>query len=230
MPRETPSLDPHPEERLPNVKTELFIVRHGETNGNVGGLLHGRTDLPLTTAGWAQARSLASRIAQYEEIAAVYTSPLCRARQTASVIAGRVSSPIETDERLVEFDFGELEGASFDELQIRYPELYLSIIDPAGYELSFPNGESRKQLHERVVEALDHVIGDARGERVVVVAHLIVIGSALAHLTSGDPDDVIQYLVRNGSLTHVTLDRSGSAELRMFDDVSHLVETGSGGD
>jgi broad specificity phosphatase PhoE len=60
------------------------------------------------------------------------------------------------------------------------------------------------------------------GERLVVVAHLIVIGSLLAHLTTGDPDEIVRYLVRNGSLTHLMIDQSGSVDVVSLDDVSHL--------
>jgi broad specificity phosphatase PhoE len=204
------------------VKTQIYFVRHGETESNNRGLLHGRTDIPLTRSGEEQANRVAARFATLSDISSIYTSPLKRATTTAEYIARTVGVPPKVDHRLTEFDFGDLEGLTFEDLQVSYPELYLSIIDPNGFDRAFPNGESRSQLHERVVEALGHVTRNHAGEQVVVVAHLVVIGSAVAHLTSGDPHDIIQYLVRNCSVTHLEVNNTGTAQIQCLDDVAHL--------
>lgn len=204
------------------MKTQLIFVRHGETNSNNNGLLHGRTDIPLTSAGEQQASRVGGRLASLTDISSVYTSPLTRALTTAEQIGRQLGVNPTVDERLTEFDFGDLEGLTFDDLQTRYPELYLSIIDPNGFDRSFPNGESRSQLHSRVVDALSNMIERHPGGAVVVVAHLIVIGSAVAHLTTGDPHDIIRYLVRNCSVTHLELNASRSAEIHCLDDIRHL--------
>jgi broad specificity phosphatase PhoE len=204
------------------VTTQIYFVRHGETDSNSRGLLHGRTDIPLTSSGEMQAKRVAARLAALEDITSVYSSPLRRALATAEWIGRGLDLPPQIDPRLTEFDFGDLEGLTFDDLHSRYPELYLSIIDPNGFERAFPNGESRRQLHNRVVEALANVVRQHPGQRVVVVAHLVVIGSAVAHLTSGDPHDIIKYLVRNCSLTHVEVNNTGPGRIHCLDDIAHL--------
>lgn len=206
-----------------NVKTELVFVRHGTTNSNQNGLLHGRTDIPLDGVGVREAQLAARRIMELGSIEQVVTSPLQRAMVTAQEIGTVLGIDPVADPRLIEFDFGDLEGVSFDDLQDKHTDLYLSMIDPDGFELPFPNGESRSALHSRVVQTLDQIPGEASGGgRTVIVAHLIVIATAIAHLTSGDPNDAVRYLVGNASISRLVLDGNGSAELIALNDTTHL--------
>ena len=202
--------------------SELIFVRHGETESNSNGLLHGRTDIPLAPSGIQQAARVAGRISSLGQVKLIYSSPLKRAYQTAREI-GRLTGlePI-VDDRLSEFDFGDLEGLTFDDLQSQHPDLYLSMIDPNGFDRSFPNGESRSHLHDRVVEAIDQICSRDLQGRTVIVAHLVVIATAVAHLTTGDPHDVIRYLVRNCSITQLQLNGQGPADVRLLDDIAHL--------
>ncbi|MEX2425946.1 MAG: histidine phosphatase family protein [Thermomicrobiaceae bacterium] len=204
------------------MKSELIFVRHGETESNSRGLLHGRTDIPLAPSGRHQATMVARRIAEIGNIDSIISSPLERARSTAAEIGRTTGIAPAIEPKLTEFDFGDLEGLTFDDLQVNHPELYLSMIDPDGFDHRFPNGESRSALHERVVAALHRIKLNETGGPVVVVAHLIVIATAVAHLTSGDPHDVIRYLVRNCSVTHLEIDGKAGASIRCLDDVSHL--------
>ena len=206
-----------------NVKSELIFVRHGTTNSNQNGLLHGRTDIPLDPSGIREAQLAARRILELGGVEQVVTSPLQRAMVTAHEIGAMLGIDPITDPRLIEFDFGDLEGVSFDDLQDKHTALYLSMIDPDGFELPFPNGESRSALHSRVVETLERIPDETPdGGRTVIVAHLIVIATAIAHLTSGDPNDAIRYLVGNASISRLVLDGNGSAELIELNDTTHL--------
>lgn len=204
------------------MNTQLIFVRHGVTNSNHDGVLHGKTDIPLSPAGVQQATRVGERLARHTDISSVYSSPLTRAHDTASSIGRQIGIEPILDARLAEFDFGDLEGLTFEDLQSDYPELYLSIIDPNGFDRAFPNGESRSQLHDRVVSALGNILETNPGGAVVVVAHLVVIGSAIAHLTTGDPHDIIRYLVRNCSVTHLELNAAHRAEVHTLDDIRHL--------
>ena len=210
------------------MKTELIFIRHGSTTSNSDGVLHGRTDIPLAPLGLGQARRTAQRIASMGHVESMYSSPLQRALSTAREISQVTGVEPVLEPKLSEFDFGDLEGHTFDDLQVKHPELYLSLIDPNGFDQPFPNGESRSELYERVVGALEDITVNHREARVVVVAHLIVIATAIAHLTTGDPHDVVRYLVRNCSISHLELNGNRSADIHAIDDVSHLDETMSG--
>lgn len=99
---------------------KLYLVRHGESEGNAKKLFYGWADYPLTELGREQARTLCGRM-QDVEIARCYASTLSRASETAQlVIAGR-ELELETDERLKEQHMGDLEGVPFMDVVAQYP-------------------------------------------------------------------------------------------------------------
>ncbi|MEW1958060.1 histidine phosphatase family protein [Kineococcus sp. NPDC059986] len=102
------------------------LVRHGETDWNRDGRLQGRTDIPLNDTGRAQARALAELLAEPlgDDLpwAAVTSSPLSRARETAQILADRLGLELlPPHDDLVERHFGEAEGGDLAELTARYP-------------------------------------------------------------------------------------------------------------
>jgi broad specificity phosphatase PhoE len=206
------------------MKTELLFVRHGQTNSNILGLLHGRTDVPLTPLGHRQAEMVARRLSQFGDLSYLYSSPLRRARSTAEQIAMRTGLSLHLIDELAEFDFGDLEGYTYEQIQEYFPELYAKLLDPSTRDLPFPNGESPKQFHERVGTIVYELARSHRGERIVVVAHGGVIGSSIATLTGGSLDDNMRYSVRNCSVTHIELAGLRMSAIHCLDDVEHLLE------
>jgi broad specificity phosphatase PhoE len=89
--------------------TTLLLVRHGETDWNADGRLQGHTDRPLSDFGRRQARQLAEELAG-DELEAIYSSDLARARETAEVVGERLGLPVELDPELREKDWGNWEG------------------------------------------------------------------------------------------------------------------------
>lgn len=88
---------------------QLFVVRHGETERSAGHVYSGQADVPLTDAGHEQARLAGERLAD-AGVDAIWSSPLCRATDTAAAIAKATGAPVRVDRRLIEVDYGELEG------------------------------------------------------------------------------------------------------------------------
>ncbi|MEX2014425.1 MAG: histidine phosphatase family protein [Candidatus Saccharimonadales bacterium] len=90
----------------------LYFVRHGESTNNLEGLFTGRMDPALTKKGEQQARQTAEEIKALGEIYNIVSSPLGRAVKTAEIIAEIIGyrKPISVDERIIEYDLGELEG------------------------------------------------------------------------------------------------------------------------
>ena len=89
--------------------TTLLLVRHGETDWNAVGRLQGHTDRPLSDYGRRQARALASEL-EDEELKAIYSSDLVRARETAEIVGERLGLPVVLDPDLREKDWGTWEG------------------------------------------------------------------------------------------------------------------------
>ncbi|HLR84883.1 MAG TPA: histidine phosphatase family protein [Nocardioidaceae bacterium] len=147
--------------------TELWVVRHGETTWSADGRHTSRTDLALTAAGERDARDVRDRL-HHVAFDAVLTSPRLRARRTAE-IAGFADADVDDD--LVEWDYGEYEGVTTDEIRERVPGWSL-------WTHPTPGGESAAQVAAR----LDRVIARVRTYpgRVLAFSH----GHALRSLAA----------------------------------------------
>lgn len=152
------------------MKSRLCIVRHGETPWNAERRLQGHTDIPLNAAGLAQAEATA-RVLAAHRFAALYTSDLTRAVQTASFSARRLGlTPIAMTE-LRERHFGQLQGLTYDEARLRHPEAYRrwQSRDP---EFAFDSGgESLNAFAARVERAVNRLAQLHLGEQILLVAH-----------------------------------------------------------
>src|SRR5512140_799505 len=97
------------------MSVELWLVRHGETDWNRRGLCQGQADIPLNETGLAQARQTAAMLRQAgQKFAAIYSSPLMRARRTAEETAGALGLEVCFDARLGEIHQGEWQGKNYD--------------------------------------------------------------------------------------------------------------------
>ena len=102
-------------------RTQLIVVRHGETEWNIAGIRQGHLDSRLTARGMAQAKALAQRLAR-ERFTALYSSDLGRAVQTAMSVADLTGHEVVTDARLRERHLGIFQGLNADEILRRFPE------------------------------------------------------------------------------------------------------------
>lgn len=151
----------------------IVIVRHGETDWNIGRRIQGRTDIPLNERGRAQAREVADLLARSGNWNRVIVSPLGRAISTGQIIAERLglASP-EIDEAVTERDFGPAEGLQVSEVTTRWPGL------------DIPDAESLTLLAQRGAAAFTRHLCEAPGS--IVIAHGALIRAALSEL-GGSP-------------------------------------------
>ena len=148
----------------------IAFTRHGQTELNRGGRLQGRMDVPLSDVGFEQAASLGRRF-ESAPVARVISSPLLRARQTANAIAAQLGLPVELDDRLVELDYGEWDGAGLADIAASDWAAWRA--DP---EFAPPGGERLTEVTARIVAFLDH----ARSNDVIVaVSHVSPIKAAV---------------------------------------------------
>jgi len=154
----------------------VYLARHGQTAYNAEGRFQGQQEIPLDDTGRAQAVELAERAAGYD-FAALWCSPLLRARETADVVAARIGlQPIE-DARLMETDSGDWTDRSFADVVAEAPDAFAAFAN-ADASFAFPGGESFAQQEVRVAAALDDV--EAGELPALVVCHGMVIRAALA--------------------------------------------------
>jgi broad specificity phosphatase PhoE len=160
---------------VPAVATTLLLARHGQTADNADGLILGRRDPPLSALGLAQARSLAAA-AKDAGIAVVWSSPLRRARTTASIVSEATGAPVSVLEALAESDRGDWEGRSVAELRREEPVLFAAF-EQGSDGFAFPGGESLCDQVARTRSALDRIA--AGPQPALVVAHVGTIRAAL---------------------------------------------------
>ncbi len=153
--------------------TTVCWVRHGETRWNREGLLQGQEDVPLNERGRSQAQACARHLAALHWDAIV-SSPLARARGTASIIAqqAKVGPPALWD-ALMERSYGEGEGLCATERQLRFPDGVIPGVEPYA------------ALGSRVQAALERLTRDYAGQRVLVVAHGGTINGVMGIVTHG---------------------------------------------
>ena len=194
--------------------THLFLVRHGATVWHAENRYAGSSDVALDPNGYAQAERLAAWASE-TKLAAIWCSPLTRARETAAAAARATGLVLRADERLREIDFGQIEGKTMAEAEQLFPEEIRRFrADPATYPM--PGGEDPHKAARRAVSTLRDIAVALPNERVLVVAHNTLIRLALCSVM-GIP--LARYrtvfpAVRNGALTEIRLEGENAALLQ----------------
>ncbi len=206
--------------------TTLLLVRHAETEDNVAVRLSGWTDADLSPRGEEQIRILADHFNRHHhQAAAVYASPLIRARRTAEAIGALTGHRLVLLDDLREMYFGELDGRPFEELKQAYGYLLDADEDAENDDFMWPNGESRTGFHSRVMRAIQRIAATHPGQSVGIVTHGGVIATFLTAINGESPAYWRRWTVANASLTEVLWDAATQmgALLRHGDD-AHLAE------
>jgi phosphoserine phosphatase len=151
------------------VALRLLLVRHAETDWNRERRYQGWRDTPLSETGRGQAEA-AARLLARERLAAVWSSPLARARETAAAIAAPHELPVSLAEAFKEMCFGDWEGLTRVEVSARFPALYQSWSDTP-HLVAVPGGETLAQVRRRVLEGLEELRAAHDGQTICLVAH-----------------------------------------------------------
>jgi broad specificity phosphatase PhoE len=157
--------------------TTILLARHGETDWNRDNRFQGHADPPLNAAGREQARALAEALSG-EPLAAVYTSPLRRAAETAEIVAAPHRLRAEPIDGLREVDVGSWEGRTRADLEQQQPEQFRRWL--VEHEQGWEDGETYEQMGRRVLPALLALAERHRGERIIAVTHGGPIRAAIA--------------------------------------------------
>jgi probable phosphomutase (TIGR03848 family) len=185
--------------------TTFLLIRHGETD-ELGKALSGRRPgVGLNAAGRRQAEQLAARLAG-DGIAAVYSGPLERVRETARPLAERLSLEVRAASELDEIDLGEWSGQSFEALARRDDWRRFNAVRSC---TRAPGGELMLEAQARAVALLQRLCGERPGAAVAAVSHADVIKAVLAYYL-GLPLDLAQRLeVSPASVSVLALEEWG---------------------
>ncbi len=171
---------------------ELWLVRHGETDWNRLGLYQGQADIPLNETGLAQARQTALVLEQSgKKFAAIYSSPLLRARQTADETARRLGLEVLDDERLREIHQGEWQGKDFAAVVAEFsghPKI----------EIRAPGGELVAEVAARMAQAADAMSAAHPGEAVLVFSHGLALATLVCQAHGIPLGEVYDHIPGNG--------------------------------
>ena len=151
------------------MKTTLLIVRHGESLGNLEERFLGHTDLGLTPLGEKQAAALTAAL-RGRPIDTVYSSDLCRARNTVAGAAAERGLPIHPERGLREVFAGDWENCPFDEMIDKWPEEFHLWKNDIG-RACLPRGERVSDLYERVYDTVARIAAENPGKTVLVGTH-----------------------------------------------------------
>ena len=199
-------------------RARLLLVRHGQISANVERVWHGSTDSALTDRGVEEAESVARLLATDRfSPAALYASPLKRARSTAEPIARLTGLDVIADPGLAEYAIGELEGESYMDL-FREHRFFDRIREDPDYAPR--GGESSNQVATRIVASWERIASAHPGREVVVVGHGAAMGLGIARLLGDAGAEFQKYHEANCALSELEL--SPEPKLLRFNETAHL--------
>ncbi len=196
---------------------ELLLVRHGLTAWNSSGRFQGRSDIPLSPEGLAQARAVAAALSDVP-IDAAFTSDLARAASTATTILSGRFVPLVFDARLREFDFGAWEGMTWVEITAAYPgESGAQLTSARDYQPR--DGENFSDVRRRVRSWLDELAPNDRS-RILVVAHAGTLHALVAELL-GEHFHTLALRFSHASISRIEYSSRGG-QILTLDETAHL--------
>lgn len=168
--------------------TTIYVIRHGQSMGNLERRLLGHTDLPLTDLGKKQAERAAAYLAPFG-ITRVYSSDLQRAMQTVAPLSEKLSLPLIPEPGLREIDAGDWEGLPFTEIKQKWAEEYHVFRADLGRSTP-PHGESTQHAADRLYETISRIVRENEGEKILLASHAAVICMFTARVLGLAPQDV----------------------------------------
>lgn len=201
------------------MKTTVYIVRHGEAEGNIGRVFHGITDSDLTPNGVLQAKEAAKRFREIP-LDAAYSSPISRAYHTALEIVSGHGLTVTKEPELCEVNGGEWENVPFDEIARCWPVEFEAFEEREACQI--PGGESLLELRMRGAAAIKKIAASHPGQTVLIVTHGTLIRSALEDFLPEERHHEIDWQ-DNTAVTKLILE-NGVWEASYIGDNSHLKE------
>jgi ribonuclease H / adenosylcobalamin/alpha-ribazole phosphatase len=200
--------------------TRFLLLRHGQTELSTQRRYSGRGNPALTDVGRRQADAAAQYLAQKGGIAAVITSPLQRAYDTAAVAAKALGLDVTVDDDLIETDFGAWEGLTFGEAAERDPDLHRRWLRDTS--ITPPDGESFDSVATRVRRAQARIINEHGAETVLVVSHVTPIKTLLRLALDAGEGILYRLHLDLASLSIAEFYPDGVASVRLVNQTAYL--------
>jgi len=202
--------------------TRLCIVRHGETDWNAERRIQGHVDIPLNATGLSQAEAAARGIAG-EKFAAIYSSDLIRAMQTANTLGGVAGLAVVSEAGLRERNFGRMQGMRYEDIQT------LDAIEAARFRqrdpyYDFGGGETLIAFADRIHATIERLAAAHAGASLLLVTHGGVLDIIHRRISGRDLSAPRDFTVPNAALNRIEIDTNGW-RLLSWADRRHLEAT-----
>ena len=196
------------------LRYRLLLIRHGQAHSNQRGALLGRQDDPLTQLGQEQILSLREKIKE-EKPAAIWSSPLQRAHQTAKMLGETFGLEPKIVPNLMEQDYGQWDGVHFKEASTRFPQDFKAWMS-GDITIGPTSGETIQQVSERVMACFRELDKQAiEGETYIWVGHAGAFATLLCGLLKTPLCNQWPYMLQAGSLTEIQILDFGPRLTRM---------------
>jgi probable phosphoglycerate mutase len=200
--------------------TRLLLLRHGQTELSAQRRYSGRGNPALTDVGRQQAGAAARYVAERGGIAAVFSSPLQRAYDTAAAAAKALGLDVTVDDDLIETDFGAWEGLTFAEAAERDPELHRRWLRDTS--TTPPDGESFDAVLDRVLTVRERIVAAHQGATVLVVSHVTPIKMLLRLALDAGPGILYRLHLDLASLSIAEFYSDGASSVRLVNQTGYL--------
>lgn len=186
---------------------QVILVRHGQTDHNLAGIMQGLLDVPLNPTGERQAALVAGWLSCRHRFDRIYASPLQRAYQTAAAIADRQTCPLVSRSELRELDVGAWQGLSYEAARAADPELW-SALQQDPLRVRRPGGESIADAYQRVIGWWRQEIEPLAVTSCCIVTHAVPVRAILAHALDVDMIDFgLRMVLDNTSVSVLEYDQ-----------------------
>ncbi len=209
------------------MSTNVYLIRHGQTDWNRDRICMGQADVPLNQLGHEQALRAAERLRD-APLSTIVSSDLTRTIETAQPLAEIHGLSVNTDASFRELDYGDWQGIPQDELPRQYPEAFREDprLDPLGFH---PDGGERvRDLYDRVTAAFERIALDYPHRSLALIAHGGVVRCLANHVLGrgahglDQPFFSLGFSVSNGGITLVRAASDETSQLMYLNDTCHL--------
>ena len=183
----------------------IIFLRHGQAENNTKKILAGRTPgINLTETGRKQAEQAGAMLKSLN-VSAIYSSPIDRAMQTASIVGKHCDVEPISDDRLIELDMGKFTMVPYNEIFEKHGNVFLKFYE-GSLEISHNGVESFAEVQKRVFDMVDFVKNKHKDENIVLVTHMDPIKAMIGKVLSLQPEVLFQLIIANASLNIIKYD------------------------
>ena len=201
-------------------QTEFVFVRHGQTDGNLTRNLQGQSNTDLDETGIRQVKLLALRLKNHPPFDAIISSDLKRTLDTAKILVDGIGGNIIPTPALREWNLGLLQGRSWDELQIEFPEI-IKAFRNSRIDVEVPGGERRSEMEKRIWDCLDGLACTYTGKRLLLVTHGGALRAIFRHIVGMPDGNNLLPQTSNASYNSCTW-TAGTWQMTCWNDTAHL--------